>query len=159
MVFVVILTFTFTVPTFAADGASELVDDSYSIIYLEDGSYITTVLHVEDTTADSMASRATTTTKKGSKTVSCKDSDGTVKWTYVLTGEFSVVQGVSATCTSATYTQTIYDDEWSFSNGAATKSGNVAYGVGTFKQKFLFITIETANIDISITCDVNGNLS
>ena len=69
------------------------------------------------------------------------------------------MEGVSATCTNATYTQTINDGYWHFSDGNAYAENNVAHGLGTFKKKVLFITLKTYNIDISVTCDAYGNLS
>lgn len=157
--FILVLVLALIVPTGAIDSTSDPSMTTCETIYLEDGSYITTVLIEENTYEGDSLTRTTSLTKKGSKTVTCHSSEGHVRWEYTLTGNFTVVQGVSAVCTSASYTYTIYDSDWSFSNGSATKSSNVAYGAGTFKQKFLFITIETAIIDISITCDVKGNLS
>lgn len=158
--FATVLGLMLTIPAFATDGTNEpCMMDSCHIIYLEDGSYITTVLQEETSVASNLILRSTSLTKKGSKTVTYRDNNGDVCWEYILTGEFSVVEGTSVTCTNSTYTVNIYDSDWSFNNGSATKSVNVAYGVGTFKKKVLFITTKTVNIDISITCDVNGVLS
>ncbi len=164
LLFATVLGLMLTIPAFATDDFNEplsepLVVNSSPIIYLEDGSYITTELREEIFVVNDSVLRSESLTKKGSKTVTYRDSNGNVDWEYILSGEFAFVEGVSAICTNATYTVHIYNDDWSFSNGSATKSSNVAYGVGTFKKKLLFITTKTVNIDISITCDVNGNLS
>lgn len=163
-IFSILLTFIFVfalTPAVFAASDIELDDkNTTEIIYLDNGSYITITLVTQDIYPLSLSStNSTPFTKTGNKVVACNDKNGNLEWEYTLFAEFSVVEGVSATCTSATYTQTIYAKDWSFSNGNATKSGNTAYGIGTFKQKFLFVTIETANIDISISCDVYGNLS
>lgn len=102
---------------------------------------------------------STTFTRSGTKTVENRSDDDELLWQYKLTGTFTVVEGVSATCTNATYTQTINDGYWHFSDGNAYAENNVAHGLGTFKKKVLFITLKTYNIDISVTCDAYGNLS
>lgn len=163
-IFSILLTFLFVVtlaPSVFAANDIELDDQNTTeIVYLDNGSYITITLITEDISPLSLASTDSTSfTKTGNKVVACNDKNGNLEWEYTLFAEFSVVEGISATCTSATYTQTIYANDWSFSNGNATKSGNTAYGVGTFKRKVLFVTTNTSNIDISISCDVYGNLS
>lgn len=163
-IFSIILTFLFVftlTPSVLAANDIELNDQNTTeIVYLDNENYITITLITQDVSPLSLAStNSNTFTKTGNKVVSCHDKKGNLEWEYTLFAEFSVIEGISATCTSATYTQTIYANDWSFSNGNATKSGNTAYGIGTFKRKVLFITVDTANIDISISCDVYGNLS
>ena len=155
-----LLVFTLTPSVFAANDIELDDKNTTEIVYLDNGCYIITTLITQDISTLSLVStNSNTFTKTGNKVVACHDKDGNLEWEYTLFAEFEVVEGVTATCTSATYTQTIYASDWSFSNGNATKSGNTAYGVGTFKRKVLFITVDTANIDISISCDVYGNLS
>ncbi len=131
--------------------------DGSTITYFDDGSFLT-VSPVREI-GSSVATYATDKTASGSKDVTFTDANGNLDWTYTLTATFSYVYGVSSTCTSASYTKEIYDNDWSFSDGSATKSGNVATGKGKFVCKVLFITFKTYNIDISITCDIYGNLS
>lgn len=155
-----LLVFTLTPSAFAACDIEFVHKNKTEIVYLNNGSYITITLIAKDISTLSLTStNSATFTKAGNKVVTCRDKKGNLEWEYTLFAEFSVVENVAATCTSATYSQTIYASDWSFSNGNATKSGNTAYGVGTFKRKVLFVTVDTANIDISIFCDVNGNLS
>ncbi|HCG68368.1 MAG TPA: hypothetical protein DEW22_06785 [Clostridiales bacterium] len=106
--------------------------------------------------------RSTTSSSEiytGNKTIVCKDENGNVEWEYILSAEFNVVEGVSSTCTNVSYAQNIYKSVWSFSDGGTSKSGNTAYGYGTFKRKALFITLEEQIIDLAFTCDLYGNLS
>ena len=106
--------------------------------------------------------RSTTSSSKiytGNKTIVCKDENGNVEWEYILSAEFNVVEGVSSTCTNVSYAQNIYKSVWSCSDGGTSKSGNTAYGYGTFKRKALFITLEEQIIDLAFTCDLYGNLS
>ena len=76
-----------------------------------------------------------------------------------LVSAATMVYGKSSTCIDASYTQTIYESDWTFSDGAAIKSGNTAIGNGNFKLKFFFVTVQTYEIDISLTCDVYGNVT
>ena len=106
--------------------------------------------------------RSTTSSSEiytGNKTIVCKDENENVEWEYILSAEFNVVEGVSSTCTNVSYAQNIYKSVWSFSDGGTSKSGNTAYGYGTFKRKALFITLEKQIIDLAFTCDLYGNLS
>ena len=106
--------------------------------------------------------RSTTSSSEiytGNKTIVCKDENEKVEWEYILSAEFNVVEGVSSTCTNVSYAQNIYKSVWSFSDGGTSKSGNTAYGYGTFKRKALFITLEKQIIDLAFTCDLYGNLS
>lgn len=155
-----ILVFTLTPNVFATNYIELDSNHTTEYIYLDNGSYITITIITQDVSALSLESATSASvTKTGSKIVTCNDKNGNLEWKYTLFAEYSVVEGVSATCTSATYTPTIYDSAWSFSNGNVTKSGNAAYGVGTFKEKFLLVTIDTVNIDISLSCDAYGNIS
>lgn len=138
-------------PAFAAQTTST---EGTTITYFDDGSYL-----IKTIISDTVTPRATTFTKSGNIVASYYDGDDTLLWEYTLYGEFEIVSGVSAVCTSATYTQTIYADRWSFSDGLATASGDTAYGAGTFKKKVLFVTTSTVDVDLNIVCDVYGNLS
>lgn len=142
------------IPAFAAEPVSNEISESVTITYLDDGSYI-----VKTIVSNPVESRSSTFTKTGNIVASHYSGDDELLWQYTLYGEFLVNSGVSAVCTSATYTQNIYASSWSFSNGQATASGNTAYGVGTFKDKVLFVTIKTVDIDLNIVCDIYGNLS
>lgn len=125
------------------------------IIYLEDGGYIE-ISEVYNVKAS--VSRASHT-KTGSKDVKYFDSNDELLWKYTLNATFTYEPGVSSTCTNASYSNNIYDNKWSFSNGATTKSGNTAYGAGLYIKKVLLIKVDEVEIDVSITCDSNGNLS
>ena len=142
------------IPAFAAEPVSNEISESVTITYLDDGSYI-----VKTIVSNPVESRSSTFTKTGNIVASHYSGDDERLWQYTLYGEFLVNSGVSAVCTSATYTQNIYASSWSFSNGQATASGNTAYGVGTFKDKVLFVTIKTVDVDLNIVCDIYGNLS
>lgn len=150
---------TAIIPAYATEPeqTSEQLDDGTTIIYYEDGSSLT-ISPIYDVQENNMA-RAGEQTVSGGRDATYKDSNGNLEWIYTLSATFSYVSGVSSTCTSASYTKTIYDSHWSFSDGSATKSGNTAYGKGKFVKKVLFVTGKTYDINISISCDKYGKLS
>lgn len=152
--FIICIILTSSIPTFAVENTISELAEVTEITYFDDGSYIVSTIVTE-----SMPFRTSSFTKCGHRVVSYYNESDELMWQYTLYGEFNVVSGVSAICTSSTYTQTIYGNRWSFSNGQATASGNSAYGIGTFTKKVLFVTTQTVDIDISINCDVYGNLS
>lgn len=147
------------VPVYAADDTSYTVqlEDGSTVTYFSDGSKLTVSGVIEDESTTSTLATAKTVTKHREATYT--NGNGEVDWRYTLYATFSYVPGVSSTCTNTYYTQNIYEGNWTFSNGSATKSGNKAYGKGTYELKVLFITTKTCNIDISLTCDVNGNVT
>lgn len=121
-----------------------------SIIYLDDGSYIT----VELTWTDARA----TGTRTGSKTYVYKGSNGDEQWRAVLRGTFTYT-GSTVACTAASCDVTITNTNWYIVSKSATKSGNAAVGELTMGRKFLGITVDKESISMRITCDANGNLS
>jgi len=149
----------FSLPTYAAETISPTVQDAdgATVIYYEDGSSFTITPVRVDESANLM--RATAKTKSSSRDVYFTNAEGVMEWKYTLSATFSYVEGVSSTCTNASYTQTVYSGGWKFSDGAATKSGNVATGNGKYVKKILFITAKTYNIDIIISCDKYGNIT
>lgn len=134
--------------------------DGTTVIYYDDGSTLT--ISAVQIAEDQISAYSTGTGEKkvaANRVATRKDSSGNLIWKYTLYGTFSYVPGVSSTCIAASYDQEICNSEWSFSDGSATASGNKANGKGVFKQKFLFITINTDNVDISLTCDIYGNVT
>ena len=121
-----------------------------NVIYLGDGSYIT----IELTWVESRASG----TKTASKTHKYYNSDGVEQWRAVLSGTFSYT-GSSATCTAASCNVTISDSSYYVVSKDVSKSGNKALCTLIMGEKFLGITIDKETINMSITCDANGNLS
>lgn len=127
-----------------------------SVIYFDDGSRLVTSPIYEAKDSSSIKTAANTITR--SCDVYFEDSNGNMEWKYTLTATFSYNYGVSSTCTNESYTQTIYDSKWSFSDGSAERSGNTAYGKGHYVKKEWFVVIKDVDIDISLSCDIYGNV-
>ena len=138
-----------------ADTSADGVIVNETIEYLPDGSSI--VITVIDET--SIMPLATTFTKTGSKVYSARNPDGVIMWQFTVHGTFSVNSGVSATCTAASHSINIVEDAWQNQSASTSRSGNKAIGNATFIKKLLFITVDTKDIQVTLTCDSNGNLS
>ena len=106
-----------------------------------------------------MQTRSNVYQTTGEKTVKNYNKSNELLWTYTLTGYFTVDEGISATCYNATYAHAIYDSAWHFSDGTTSCEENIVHGYGTFKCKFLFVTVQTYVINISLTCDYYSNIS
>lgn len=130
--------------------AATIAEASENIIYLDDGSYIT----IELTWAESRASG----TKSASKTHKFYNSDNVEQWRAVLRGSFTYT-GSSATCTASSCDITISNSDYYVVSKEASKSGNAALCTFVVGKKFLGITIDKDTVNMSITCDANGNLS
>ncbi len=146
----------FLIPIHKVDAVgTDAVDNAAAstIQYFEDGSYIVTTL------SQSVSPRASTYIRHGYKTVTHYNSSDEVEWKYTLEGTFKVVSGVSATCIDSTYTYEIVNDSWHLTDHSNWYSDNIAYGTATFKKKVLFIVTSTRDINASIRCDKDGNLS
>ena len=133
-------------------------DNDSTVILYEDGSRLTIIRSTGDTTPCGYASTDSNTVSKRIE-AKFENSGGEVEWIYTLYATFSYLTGVSSVCTHAYYEQTIYQGNWTFSNGAATKSGNTARGTGNYIKKFLFITSKDIDIDLTMTCDKYGNVT
>lgn len=150
-----------SVCSFSASAQSEEIVLNERIIsttteYLDDGTIIEITVSESD---NGVMPLADSYVKSGYKTYTCKNSDGTELWWFKLTGQYDVTTGVSAVCTHASYTYSILNDNWSLDTASTSKSGNKATGTATFKRKVLFITAETKDVSISLTCSNTGVLS
>lgn len=152
---IVFLTFTM-IPTIYAENNLVTISNNYEISsyteYYEDGSYAITTIK------QSVTPRATSYVKVGERIVDLYNSSDELQWTYKLIGTFNVVEGVSVVCTESTYSSVIYNDSWSLTDHNNSYSNNIAYGTATYKKKVLFITTNTHDIDLSIGCDLYGNV-
>ena len=144
----------------SAYATSEPINDEIiinkSIEYFDDGSYLEIIVAEEN---NGIAPYASTYNKSGTKSYNLKNSDGEVLWTFTLKGTFTVNTGVSATCTAATYTTSNIASGWSLYSASTSKSSNKAMADFVFKHKVLFVTTQTVEKSLTLTCDVNGNLS
>lgn len=119
---------------------------------MDDGTYI------EITISKALELSRASNSVSGTKTFSCRNKDGVILWQFFVHGTFSVNNGTAA-CTSVSHSYKIVDSDWNYVSGTSSKSGNKATGHGKFNRKMLFITVETKECDVILSCDGNGKLS
>lgn len=153
---ILIATLLFVTVSVVTVSAENEVVVSREVIYDPDGSY-TEIIVIEK--IDNIMPCAETYTKSGSKQYNHRDSNGSILWTFILNGTFTVRAGVSATCTNASYSTSNIASGWSLDSASTGKSANKAIGNATFKYKVLLITSKTEDISVTLSCDGNGNLS
>ena len=85
-------------------------------------------------------------------------SDGTLQWRVTLRAHFTF-DGSSSKCIWATSTTEVFQGNWSESSNNTFPNGSTAVANVTVVRKFLFVTVETHYVTLTIHCDRNGNLS
>ena len=134
--------------------AIAMTEKETNIEYFADGSYLITTV-----TQEPVLTRAASNTVKGNKNHTYYNSNGGVDWVFTVTGTFSVVSGVSATCTAVSHSTDIRASKWKLASASSWKSGNQALGKVTMKQTMLGLTIQTIERTVTLTCDNYGNLT
>ena len=125
-------------------------DTKTEVINFEDGSYMV----VEVTFIPSRAA----TTRTATKTYRYHNALGTEKWKVTLIGTFTY-DGTTCVCMSSNTSIAILDSAWYIISNTYSASSNSALGKVTMGYKFLGVTTDKKNLDMSLTCDPNGNLS
>ena len=130
--------------------ATDYTGTNEECIYFEDGSYIRITI-----TESVMRASGT---KTGTKKYDYTGSDGEIKWEATLRGTFTYT-GTSSVCTSSSCDVTIYESAFYVVSKTASTSGNAAIATLTMGRKVLGITVAKNTYNMSLSCDVNGNLS
>lgn len=146
------LLFSFSATAFALSPSTQSEQIEYE--YLEDGSYIVTIITENNNSDISLLS----TTKTGSKKSVYYNSDNEAMWSITVTGTFTYGDGTSK-CTSSSVTTESYNSTWKISDKSATKSGNKASASCTAKQYIGILVGKTVNKTITLTCSSTGTLS
>lgn len=118
--------------------------------YMDDGSYIVTVINEVPVGISLMS---TTVTK--SKTATHYSVDGTAIWFVKVTGTFTYGNG-NATCTSASVTAKSYSSRWTITSKSASRSGNRATGTAT---AYCSSSGGTYTKTVTLTCSSTGTFS
>ena len=145
--FTLVFAVSFSVPVQAADIP---INETSSITYLSDGSYYVTTIRAEYTTAASSQKQTS-----GFKSIAKYNSSNEIEFSLTVHGTFTY-DGTTSKAVSASYSYTIDDSFWSFSNGSAAYSGNTATATGTFKYLLLF---QSQTLTVSLSCSPTGVLS
>lgn len=155
LILTVLMLLSLTLAAYASETETSAISaDGSKTIYNDDGSY--TVISAPKA-APAAQTRAATHDISGKISATNYSKKGEVNWVYTLIGYFTYEEGVSCVCTNSTYEVSISNGLWNFYDPSNTWSDNAAYGYGVFKCKFMFITTNTATIDLRIRCDNYGN--
>jgi hypothetical protein len=147
-IFLALVTLVLMIP--AAQASAQMSNSGLDIIYLEDGGYIMVELNTNSNTARTTISK--------SKVVTRYSDDDEMQWQIRLSGSFTY-NGSSAGCSSCNCTVTIYDDTWYTESKTSWANGNTANATVVMAQKLLGITVRRETVDLTLTCDKNGNFS
>lgn len=138
-------------------GNDKAIVNTY-VEHYADGSYAEIEI-AETITYNRFSVQSSTYTKNGYKTYKWMASNGTIYLTFTVHGTFQINSGVSSTCIANSHDASVNDGNCSVASSSSYRTGNQAIGNATFKRKFLFVTVDTKNVELILSCDVNGNLS
>ncbi|MBR3077456.1 MAG: hypothetical protein IKQ54_11820 [Oscillospiraceae bacterium] len=122
-----------------------------SVVFFEDGSR-------EETSITQVQPSRILHHKVGSIIRSYYNSSDTLIWRVKLTGLFSY-NGVTSSCDDANTTITFYESGWSTLSENTSCSGFTAQTAVVLGKRYDGITLPTANVNMSLSCDKDGNLS
>lgn len=149
-----VMLFGFCMSSLAVDSMTENMD-AQTIEYFEDGSYLVTVYY-----ENPVLTRGTIYNKSCGRILTFYDNNGNKMWDVEFNTTFKVNEGVSATCTAASFSAPrIYDSSWRYITNTTSKNGNKGSGTITMKKYFMGLPVRTETPTITVTCDKNGNLS
>ena len=86
------------------------------------------------------------------------DANGVILWSATLTGTF-YYDGTVSYCTNSSCTTSVQHGNWSETANTPSYAGNAAFASVTMVRKVLFIVVQTENLNLTLTCDANGNVS
>lgn len=159
----VVMLLNVCVPVYAADPVPvEGITVSTEIEYLDNGDYIETVITeipVAEAAAASASVNATAQQKSGTKKTTYYNSAGEAMCSVSVKAIFTYTPGVSVTCSIASASAASYSSSWKVGTPTASYSGNKATGTVTATHYWAFIPASKTTLSVTLSCDVNGNLS
>ncbi len=123
-------------------------EDSTTIEYFDDGSYIIT----EIVETHNNVSPYAISTKSGYKTVNGYSDSGAKQFSLTVHGTFNY-NGTVARATASSYSYSISNSAWSFLNGSSSYTANNATATGRFTSYG-----NTKSVSVTLYCDQDGNL-
>ena len=153
ILFILTALFLFTFASASTSNAAVIAKQN--IEYLPDGSYYETTITTKEDIRFLSLGRTASASRSGNKTTTYKTSSGVKLWS----GNFSYVKGKSSKCTSSSVSAASYSASWKISNKSSSKSRNTAIASATGSKYTGSTLISSHTLKVSLTCDVNGNLS
>lgn len=127
------------------------VEGTTEVVYLEDGSYITTTIQSYSTYS--------TYEMTAKKTQTYTLQNGVVCWDIVLTGTF-VYDGTTCECTASNVNIIVYEDGWATYSRRSGRDDNYCFSNVVMRYTNIAGIVATSvPCNMTLTCDVNGNLS
>ena len=157
ILFILTALFLFTFASASTSNAAVIAKQN--IEYLPDGSYYETTITTKEDIRFLSLGRTASASRSGNKTTTYKTSSGVKLWSVTVTGNFSYVKGKSSKCTSSSVSAASYSASWKISNKSSSKSRNTAIASATGSKYTGSTLISSHTLTVSLTCDVNGNLS
>lgn len=153
--------FAFILPAYAATPATRTatMEDGSTVIYDDEGYLVISPVRVEEVTAPLAARSGELLLTHGSREAIRYSSSDEVEWRFTVTGNFQYVYGESAECINGFYQTEVNNNNWTMSDKYARPTDNKIVGGCICTYKWLFITTDTVEVCLTITCDVYGNLS
>ena len=150
-----ILFLSLTLLLFSICPKAVLADSSAesNIVYYPVGSYVVTTLHIEPSVSRS-------SNKTASKTSTAYNPSGAKLYSLTVTGTFSINNGVSVTCTSVSYSKSIFHSLWSLTSASTSRNNSSTTKASATATGYFKSTIgETQSLSPTVYCDKNGNIS
>lgn len=117
--------------------------------YLEDGSYIETVITYNE--------NARSTVKNASKTSTFKSSSGESLWYAKVTANF-YFDGTTSSCTSSSASGESYVSGWKILSKSASRTGNTGSATVTAGAYYIGFLVDRYTEIVTLSCDKNGKL-
>ena len=138
------------------------MSDVHCLSVLEDGSIQETIYYADGTRDVIIVRIEAPISSRGSitasKTRNYYSSNDDLLWQVKLTGSFTY-NGTSASCTGAATTVTIYNASWSAVTENTTHRDNTASNSVIMGKEILGIVVPSIHVNLTLSCDKNGNLS
>ena len=96
--------------------------------------------------------------KNGSKTLTYRNNNGTILWTATLSARF-YYDGATSDCVSASLTTHFNDSSYYEVSRSVTREDWTATADFTIGHRVLGVTVSTSSYTLTLSCDMNGNLS
>lgn len=126
-----------------------------TIVYEDDAIIIECILIIDKYAKNDIQPFSSNQTKTATKRYTARSNSGKIVGIYTLTGTFSY-NGKTSSCTKASCSASIKNNNWTFTSKTASKSGNKATGSFSIKHSS---NNQTISQTLNITCNKNGTIS
>lgn len=155
--FYIIVFSIFIIGSLPANISASTISENTSIVQLDDGYYLETVITDVPSTDSLISTFATTKTITKTKTTYYKNSSGTVLWSVSIKATFTY-NGTTSKCTSRSHSATAPAKSWSIKSCTSSKSGNSATATAVAVHSNSGAS-KSFTKSVTIKCSANGTVS